>query len=129
MSKSILDYSTQKNQKKNHLRLLKDVADKIRTAFMFKRANSIGLNDLCTRVLISSDNIRSHLSPGNEPLIYLDKLKTYLYKLIEVFPDWLKLRDHSEHGTLVIIDNAIHITDILGRVEKPEILSQFENMI
>ena len=115
-----------KNFRKNKVGDFREICDRIKTIFIFQKVPSICLNELCSKIFAASDNLRSNYSQGNIYFLILDKLKKILFKFRDLLPDWFKIKEHSTLGNIVLLDNKVHITEILKRLENPELLKELE---
>jgi hypothetical protein len=96
-----------KSRKRNRFNDFKEICDKIKSLFMFNSKTSpMTLTELCKKLIINSENIRSNFNEGNIFPYVLDVLKKVILKLKDIIPNWLKIREHSILGTIVLLDNT-----------------------
>ena len=101
MSKEIIEYSAVQNSRNEDKDKVKELICQVQNVFICNNKQSIPINDVVEKVLISSTLIRQ--TYNNE------SLQQELFLLEKYFPEWIKIRKHSFLGMLVIIEKDINI--------------------
>ena len=84
---------------------------------MLLRDTPIRINDLCSNLLKGYGNFKDKYNTDNNKT---EKIKSLLYKIKEIIPNWLKIKEHSREGPLVTLDST-PMTEIYKHIDKYEL--------
>ena len=116
-SKKISEITSNKNKSKN---LRKDyilVCETIYNSFLFSnKQKALNLNELINKMTM----ILKGFSYGNNiklTLLLLEFIQAIMEKVSVLYSNWLKIKEHSTLGKVVIINSEIKIADIIREIE------------
>ena len=131
VNNEILQYNNDLIKEKNRLKDIRDLFDKIKSVFIFNQNKPIPINDFVENIKGGSNTISSAATEGIFYyfiyfLIFLDSIKSKLYLINKLFPNWLIIKESSILGTIVRIDQNVDVkSEVLPKLENEEILNQF----
>ena len=108
-----------KSKQKSKISDLKDLIDKIKTLFIMTKNPSIKINELCEKIKAGSESISMVDSIGIffYLKIFLDSIKKIIYKINELFPNWLRIKEHSIIGVIILLDMNVNVNDIISEIQ------------
>jgi len=56
-------------------------------------------------------------------------MKIIIHRLSTIFPQWLKIIDHSSLGTLVRMEKSVSMVEIMNKISDANTIESIENLI
>jgi hypothetical protein len=130
ISNEFRQYSAQIKREMNKTKEYESFIDNLKTIFIINNSPSISINELIGR-LSKAGGMNWSFSEGNYIIIFnnllLAQIRKIILKLCDIFPNWIRIHEHSNLGTLVIMEKSVSVVEIRKKVSDSHTIELLEN--
>ena len=115
ISNEILKFSQQYHEKQEITKCIPNLIIQIKSLCLLYKKESWNVSELISK-LLTIKNINKYFNENN--------LLNYIKVLMKLFPNWIKLIDHSYYGNMILIDLNIEIRkEIIPKIRLDDFLN------